>query len=120
MRIFKIKSVARFTKREGISDASLADAVERAGSCLVDADLGGGLIRQRVARAGQGTRGGFRMLIGIRAKDRAICLYGFAKSDMENIDKRQLATLREVAAIWLACGEEKITLSVEAGLLIEV
>ncbi len=63
MRIFQVKSVARFTRSERITDASLAEAVERAGRGLVDADLGGGLIKQRVARAGQGARGGYRMLI---------------------------------------------------------
>ena len=58
MAIFKLKTFARFARSEDISDESLSDAVERAGRGLVDADLGGGLIKQRVARKGQGRRGG--------------------------------------------------------------
>ena len=66
VRIFKTKALARFTKRERISDASLALAIENAERGLVDADLGGGVIKQRVARLGQGKSSGYRMLIGFR------------------------------------------------------
>ena len=44
-------------------------AIETAGRGLIDADLGGGLIKQRVARPGQGKRGGFRMMIAFRRAD---------------------------------------------------
>src|SRR6266576_6218858 len=97
VRIFKTRALARFTKREAISDESLVVAIETARRGLVDADLGGGLIKQRVARPGQGKRGGFRMLIGFRS-DRAIFLFGFAKNERENIDYNQLTTLQEIVA----------------------
>jgi hypothetical protein len=45
---------------------------------VVDADLGGGVIKQRVARVGQGRSGGYRMLVAYRAGARAVFLYGFA------------------------------------------
>ena len=63
MRIFKTKWFARYVRQERISDHGLRDAIERAERGLVDADLGGGVIKQRVARAGQGRSGGYRMLI---------------------------------------------------------
>jgi putative transcriptional regulator len=63
--------LARFTKRERIADASLCKPIEDAERGLVEADLGGGLIKQRVARKGQGKSGGYRMLIGFRSKLRA-------------------------------------------------
>ena len=97
MRIFKTKALARFTKGEAISDESLVAAIETAKRGLIDADLGGGLIQQRVARPGQGKRGGFRMLIAFRP-DRAIFLFGFAKNERDNIDDKQLTTLREIVA----------------------
>jgi hypothetical protein len=59
VRIFKTRALARFAKRETISDESLVVAIETAKRGLIDADLGGGLIKQRVARPGQGKRGGF-------------------------------------------------------------
>jgi len=73
----------------------------------IDADLGGHIIKQRVARPGQGKRGGFRMLIGIRS-DRAIFLFGFAKNERENIDDDQHKTLREIIASWFAADDAKI------------
>jgi len=63
MQVFKTKWLARFAKQKGIGDAGLRDAVARAERGLIDADLGGGLIKQRVARRGKGRSGGYRMLI---------------------------------------------------------
>jgi hypothetical protein len=119
VRIFKTKALARFTKREAISDESLVAAIESARRGLIDADLGGGLIKQRVARPGQGKRGGFRMLIGFRP-ERAIFLFGFAKNERDNIDDKQLTTLREIVASWFVANEIKIAQALEDGLLIEV
>jgi hypothetical protein len=63
MRVFKTRWFVRFAKSEKISDASLDDAVARAERGLLDADLGGGIIKQRVARPGKGKRGGYRAII---------------------------------------------------------
>jgi hypothetical protein len=109
MRIFKTKWLARFIRREGIADKSLREAIERADRGLIDADLGGGLIKQRVARQGQGRSGGYRMIVVYRAKDIAVFIYGFAKSERENIDPGELETARDIAASWLAADAERIT-----------
>jgi hypothetical protein len=98
VRIFKTKWVARFVRRERIDDASLKDAIERAERGIIDADLGGGLIKQRVARPGRGRSGGFRMIVAYRIEDRAFFLYGFAKNERENIEDNELEALRVVAA----------------------
>lgn len=119
MRIFKTRTLAKFTRQHGVSDASLVAAVERATRGLIDADLGGHIIKQRVARPGQGKRSGFRMLIGIRS-DLAIFLFGFAKNERDNIDDDQLKTLREIVASWFAADEKKIADAVKDGLLMEV
>ena len=92
MRIFKTRWFARFARRQGVADRSLVEAVARAGRGLVDADLGGGIIKQRVARAGQGRSGGHRMLIAYRVGDRAVFLYGFAKNERDNIEPNELLT----------------------------
>ena len=93
MRIFKTKPFVRFAKRESLDDASLIGAVFEIERGLVDADLGGGVIKKRVARAGRGKSGGYRVLIAVRAGDRAVFLFGFAKSERDNIDDKQLTTL---------------------------
>jgi len=119
MRIFKTKTLAKFTRQHGISDDRLIDAVDRAVRGLVDADLGGQIIKQRVARPGQGRRGGFRMIIGIHS-DRAIFLFAFAKNERENIDEAEMMTLREIVASFLDAAEEKIAQALKDGALIEV
>ncbi len=66
------------------------------------------LIKQRVARAGEGKSGGYRTLVAFRTKSRSVFLYGFAKNERENIDADELATLREIAAAWITADTEKI------------
>lgn len=119
MRIFKNKWFVRFARDERISDDSLRQAIERAECGIVDADLGGGIIKQRVARAGQGRSRGYRMLIAYCAGDRAVFLYGFAKKERENITGDELATLREMAAIWLEASNEYLALALQEGKLQE-
>jgi hypothetical protein len=110
---------SELTRQHRIRDASLVTAVDNAIRGLIDADLGGHVIKQRVARAGQGKRGGFRMLIGFRS-DRAIFLYGFAKNERENIDSHLLKTLREIVVIWFAADEKRIAQALADGILIEI
>jgi hypothetical protein len=119
VRLFKTRTLAKFARQNGIRDASLVAAVENAMRVLVDADLGGHIIKQRVARPRQGKRGGFRMLIGLRP-DLAIFLFGFAKNESENIDDDQLKDLREIATSWFAADEKKIAQALEDGILLEV
>ena len=119
MRIFKTKLFAKFARREHISDASLAEAVTRAGEGLVDANLGGGIIKQRVARKGQGRSGGYRTLIAYRLGDFAVFLFGYAKSERANISDDELSGLQIIAGQWLA-DERRLNKDLAAGILIEV
>jgi hypothetical protein len=120
LRIFKTKGVARFARRERIADASFKEAIERAARGIIDADLGGGLIKQRVARRGQGRSGGYRMLVAYQFGHRAVFLYGFAKSDRENIAPDELQALRIIGANWLAAGAETMTQAMDTGDLQEI
>jgi hypothetical protein len=120
VRVFKTRWFARYARREQIADGRLREAIERAERGLIDADLGGGVIRLRVARPGQGRSGGCRMLIAYRAGDRAVLLYGFAKHERENIDPDELLTLREIGAAWLAADARRIAEALEEEVLQEV
>ena len=102
MRIFKTKWFARYARRERIFDARLCEAVRRAEDGLIDADLGGGVIKQRIARPGQGRSGGYRLLIAFRPSDRAVFMLGFAKSDRDNITPDELESLKRAAALWFS------------------
>ena len=120
MRVFKTRWFARFAKREDISDDRLADAIARAERGLIDADLGGGLIKQRVARPGKGKSGGYRTLIAYRRGDFAVLLFAFAKKERDNLNPNQLALLRGTADEILRRGDLYIAGELEEGRLQEV
>ncbi len=110
----------KFARRERIADASLKQAIGRAERGIVDADLGGGLIKQRVARPGQGRSSGYRMIVAYRAHGRAVFLYGFAKNDLDNINEDQLQTFRIIGANWLAASGATIGQAIDDGDLKEI
>jgi hypothetical protein len=118
--IFKTKSFARFARKERLSDEALTEAISLAEQGLIDAKLGGDLIKLRVARPGGGKSGGYRTLIAFRAKKRAVFMYGFGKNERENIKDDELATLKELAAAWIAADATKIGHAVKEGELHEV
>ena len=120
MRVYKVRVFARFQRRERIADAALAKAVRDAEAGLIDADLGGGLIKQRAARPGQGKRSGYRTVIAYRRAERAVFLYGFAKSARANIDADELAALRRRGAGLLSAPEEALEPMIADDELIEV
>jgi hypothetical protein len=120
VRIFKTKWMVRYARRERIADSSLREAIERAGRGSIDADLGGGIIKQRVARQGQGRSGGYRMLIAYRAGTRAVFLYAFAKNERDNIDPDELLEWREIGTLWLTKREQDIALAIDERELEEV
>ena len=108
MRIFKLKGFARWQRGESLEDRSLCAAVVAIERKQIDADLGGGLIKQRVARPGQGKRGGFRTLLAYRVGERVVFLYGFAKSERDNIGPKELARLRVAAREFLAMTDDEL------------
>lgn len=80
MRIFKNAWFERFARKQKLEDAALRDAIQRAEQGLIDADLGGGVIKQRVARPGQGKSGGYRTIILYRQSHRAFFIYQNARN----------------------------------------
>ena len=120
MRIFKTKAFTRFAEKAGIPVAALCRAVTDAERGLVAADLGGEVIKQRIARPGQGKSGGFRTLIVFRAGTRAIFVHGFAKNEKDNIEKDELVALKKLAAELLDYDDKTLARVVASGVLLEV
>ena len=79
--------------------------------------MGGGVIKQRVARPGQGRFGGFRVLLAYRAKTRSIFLFGFAKGARGNIEDDELETAREIARFWLDADEKTLARALTVGIV---
>ena len=120
MRVFKNSRFHKFARKEKISDAMLCEAVERVERGQIDADLGAGLIKQRVARPGAGKSGGFRTLVFFRAETRAVFAFGFAKSDMANLDDAEEAYLKKAAKLVLGFADAQMDAEVAAGRMFEV
>jgi len=119
-RIYKSRWFAKFASREGISDATLVGAIDQANRGLIDADLGGGLFKQRVAREGGGKSGGYRTLVFFRHEERAIFAFGFAKSEKANLSAAELRTYKQAAKIVLGLTQAQIDTEVRAERLFEV
>lgn len=120
MRIFLTKPAARTAKRENISDSVLREAIERAERGLIDADLGGGLVKLRVARPGAGRSGGFRTIVAYRTRGRAVFLFIFAKKDLGNISDAQQNELRSIGRNWLNLPETELDGEIESGIIREI
>ena len=120
LRAFKTKPFARFAAREGIADAALCDAVERARRGLVDADLGGGVIKQRIARQGQGRSRGVRVIVVFRRGEVAFFVHGFAKSDRENLRRDEIKALREMADEMFRLNARSLNATLANGTISEV
>lgn len=120
MKTFKTKAFARFANRVGLVDDALLDAVRRANEGLVDADLGGGVLKQRIARTGAGRSGGFRTIVLFRRGELAFFAYGFAKSDRGNLRSDELAAFRVLADEYLGLDEAGLQAAQSAGAIIEV
>jgi hypothetical protein len=120
IRIFKNSWFERFARKENLSDSALAQAVAQAENGLIGADLGGGVIKQRVARSGKGKSGGYRTLILFRQGDRAIFAFGFAKRGQANISHADLTLLRKAAEEALKWSDVELDRLATTGALIEI
>ena len=119
MRVLKVKTFARWARKERLSDAMLRAAVGEMRYGLVDVDLGGGLIKKRVPRAGTGKRGGYRTLLAADLRERWVFLYGFAKNERSNVTNDELLALRRLAQTYLAKSEATVQRLLQAGELVE-
>jgi hypothetical protein len=120
LRTFKSKWFQRFARKEEIDDAALLNAVDRAEKGQIDADLGGGVIKQRIARPGMGKSGGFRTIIFFRRAERAVFTYGFPKSGRDNITAEEEQAFKEAAEHVLSLTEQQIAELIRRGDFAEV
>ena len=120
MRVFKNAWFGRFARKEKILAEVLWDAVNRAENGLVDADLGGGVIKQRIARPGESKSKGYRSIVLYRKGDRAVFVFGFPKSDLGNIRDDEQEQFKKAAKSILALSDDHIHQLIENGQFEEV
>jgi hypothetical protein len=116
LRVFAFKAFVRFARRLHISDETIWKVVR----APYDADLGGGLYKYRIARPGEGTSGGGRVLIALRTGQRAVLMFAWEKKDMENIKPNELREYRELAKIYLGFTELQMDELVKKKVVVEI
>jgi hypothetical protein len=120
MKAFKTKVFAKWARKERLADGDLSKAITEIAAGLVDARLGGSLVKKRVAAAGRGKSGGYRTIVAYRARGHAFFLYGFAKNERDNIEPDELAALKKLAKVLQSYSESQIAKAVKAGVLLKV
>ncbi len=120
MRIFLTRWFARWAAKESLSSSALRLAVQEIESGLVDAQLGGNVVKKRVATAGRGKSGGLRTLLAIRLRDKSFFIYGYAKNQRDNINETELRALKALASQLLNYDDKTLAVALNAGELVEI
>lgn len=120
IRIFKTRHFQRWMNKAGLSDEMLVVAVLEMVAGLVDADLGGGVLKKRIALSGRGKRGSVRTLIATRRADRWIFVFGFEKNQRSNVSAEELKALRVLADELLGLSTAQLELAKRESELMEV
>jgi hypothetical protein len=120
MQTFKTKAFAKWANGEGLDDDALASAVAEMEQGLIDARLGGQVVKKRVSLSGRGKRGGARTLVAFKEDDKAFFIFGFAKNERATVSDNELKALKLLAKELLNYPAATLTKAVEAGELIEI
>jgi hypothetical protein len=119
-RVFKTRHFARWMRKSELTDTLLCRAVEEMLQGLIDADLGGGVVKKRIALPGRGKSAGARTLLATNKGSRWFFVFGFAKNDRANISDQELEALQELAHDLLARTGTQLNLAVQEGVLEEI
>ena len=120
MKVYKHYLFAKWMSKIRLTDGELMQAIDEIDRGLVDASLGNGIIKKRVAVNGKGKRGAVRTIIAFQVAHRAIFIYGFAKNKRANISKNETMYLKQLAKVYLGFNEQQLKKAIQIGELIEV
>lgn len=120
MKALKNRPFARWAKGERLSDQALCAAIREIERGLVDAKLGGFLLKKRISKGHKGKSGGLRTIIAYRQEHRLVFLFGFAKRDRDNIGQTEKQALLDLGNVYMAMSEKDLSESIRTGTLIEV
>ena len=119
-RVFKTHYFSRWFRKIGLSDVALCHVVKEMEQGLIDANLGRGVVKKRLALPGRGKRGGARTLVATNKDDRWFFLFGFEKNERANITTEELEGLREITRQLLGMTSEQLDEAVRDGYLQEI
>ncbi len=119
-RVFKTRHFSRWMRKTELSDPVLCAAVVEMERGLIDADLGGGVVKKRVALPGRGKSGGARTLVATNKGNRWFFVFGFEKNERPNVTARELEALQKIAADLLKLTSKDLDAHVGWGELQEI
>ena len=119
-RIFRTRTFSRWMSKAGLADPDLRQSVTEMEAGLIDADLGGQVVKKRIALPGRGKRGGARTIVATNRGDRWYFIFGFGKNERANIDKHELRALQELASDLLGQDDVAVTAALKVDELVEV
>jgi hypothetical protein len=119
-RVFKTRYFSRWMRKTELTDSALCAAVSEMVAGLVDADLGGGVFKKRVALPGHGKSGSARTLVATNKGSRWFFVFGFEKSERANISPKELEALRRIALDLLRLGPSELGAHVTSEALKEI
>ena len=120
MNVYLSKAFTRLARREGLTAVHICQAVAEMNTGLIDANLGAGLFKKRIAIPGQGKRGGWRALLGFQAGKKAFFLYLFPKNSRDNIEDDEMKALKRLTRYYLTLKPSEIKTALQCGELNEV
>ncbi|MDL2410876.1 type II toxin-antitoxin system RelE/ParE family toxin [Rhizobium calliandrae] len=120
MRVLKDLEFEDWAGEYNVTDAMLCDAAKEIEAGLVDARLGGFLLKKRVAAPGRGKRGSYRTIVGHRQGDRLIFVHGFAKNETDNITKKEKEALRKLCDVYMLADDKKLAEMIEMKQILEI
>ena len=99
MDVFVTRECVRLLKRAKISDDVLLNAIEDANRGLVDADIGSGVIKQRLPGPSSGKARGSRAILFFVRAERAVFLHVFSKNAKANLTPTETEAYRDFASV---------------------
>jgi hypothetical protein len=97
-RVFKTRHFSRWVRKSELSQEALCLAVSEMENGLIDAELGGGIVKKRVPLPGRGKSGGARTLLATNKGSLWFFVFGFEKNERANVSPRELEALKALAA----------------------
>ena len=119
-RVFKTRSFARWMRKTPLADAALCAAVDEMVRGLIDAELGGGVLKKRIGVAGRGKSGGARTIVATNRGSRWFFVFGFEKNERANVSDEELEALKDLAGDLLGRSGAELDAAVIDGSLQEI
>ncbi|WP_144106779.1 type II toxin-antitoxin system RelE/ParE family toxin [Paraburkholderia sp. BCC1886] len=119
-RVFKTRTFGRWMRKTELTDEALCLAVDEMIAGLIDADLGGNVVKKRVALPGRGKSGSARTLLATNRGSRWFFMFGFEKNERDNISSADLKIIQKAARDVLTMTTRALELEIENGTFKEI